>query len=130
MRCASLQAMSLAGLVIERVKSEADHLLVIAHPTASDAACTACGERSAQIHSRYERRLLDLPSHGRSVRLHVRMRRFRCGNAECGRKIFGEMLDADITSKAARRTSRLQAGVPHIRTPLGRRPAGRPAPAP
>src|SRR3954451_10024367 len=69
MRCASLHAVSPAGLVIDRVTTEADHLLVIAHPIAPDAACTACGERSAQIHSRYERRLMDLPSHGQCVRL-------------------------------------------------------------
>ena len=96
---------------------------MIAHPSAPDAACTACGERSSQIHSRYQRRLLDLPSHGRSVRLHVQVRRFRCGNAGCGRKIFGEVLDADIALKAARRTSRLEAIVHHIGIALGGRPA-------
>ena len=119
----SLQAVSPAGLVIDTVTLEADHLLVIAHPSAPDAACTACGERSSQIHSRYQRRLLDLPSHGRSVRLHVQVRRFRCGNAGCGRKIFGEVLDADIALKAARRTSRLEAIVHHIGIALGGRPA-------
>jgi transposase len=67
--------------------------------------------------------LLDLPSHGRCVRLHVQVRRFRCGNAGCGRKIFGEVLDADIASKAARRTSRLEAIVHHIGIALGGRPA-------
>ena len=87
----SLQAVSPAGLVIDTVTLEADQLVVIAHPRAPDAACTACGERSSQIHSRYQRRLLDLPSHGRSVRLHVQVRRFRCVNAGCGRKILGEV---------------------------------------
>jgi transposase len=67
--------------------------------------------------------LLDLPSHGRSVRLHVQVRRFRCGNTECDRKIFGERLDADIAAKAARRTSRLEAIVHHIGIALGGRPA-------
>src|SRR4051794_22690918 len=123
MRCASLHAVSPAGLVIDRVTTEADHLLVIAHPIAPDAACTACGERSAQILSRYERRLMDLPSHGQCVRLRVQVRRFRCGNAGCGRKIFGEVLDANIASKAARRTSRLEAIVHHIGIALGGRPA-------
>jgi transposase len=119
----SLQAVSPAGLVIDTVTLEADQLLVIAHPSAADAACTACGVRSSQIHSRYQRRLLDLPSHGRPVRLHVQVRRFRCGNAGCGRKIFGEVLDADIALKAARRRSRLEAIVHHIGIALGGRPA-------
>jgi transposase len=119
----SLQAVSPAGLVIDTVTLEADQLLVIAHPSAPDAACTACGERSSQIHSRYQRRLLDLPSPGRSVRLHVQVRRFRCDNAGCDRKIFGEVLNADIASKAARRASRLEAIVHHIGIALGGRPA-------
>jgi transposase len=120
---ASLQAVSPAGLVIDRVTAQADHLLVIVHPTALDAACTACGERSSQIHSRYERRLLDLPSQGRLVRLQVQVRRFRCRNAGCARKIFGEALNTDIAPKAARRTSRLEAIVHHIGIALGGRPA-------
>jgi hypothetical protein len=74
----SLQAVSPAGLVIDTVTLEADQLLVIAHSGAPDAACTACGERSSQIHSRYQRRLLDLPSHGRSVRLHVQVPLRQC----------------------------------------------------
>jgi transposase len=57
------------------------------------------------------------------VRLRVQVRRFRCGNAGCGRKIFGEVLDANIASKAARRTSRLEAIVHHIGIALGGRPA-------
>jgi transposase len=119
----SLQALSPAGLVIDTVTLEADHLLVIAHPGALDAACTACGERSSQIHSHYQRRLMDLPSHGQSVRLHVQARRFRCGNGGCSRKIFGEVLGADIASRASRRTSRLEAIVHHIGIALGGRPA-------
>jgi hypothetical protein len=51
------------------------------------------------------------------------MFRFRCGNAGCARKIFGEVLDADIALKAARRTSRLEAIVHHIGIALGGRPA-------
>ena len=97
--------------------------MVTARPTASDAVCTACGERSSQAHSGYKRRLLDLPSHGRSVCLHVQVRRFRCGNGGCQRKIFGEVLDVDIAPKAARRTSRLEAIVHHIGIALGGRPA-------
>ena len=33
--------------------------------------------RSSRVHSRYTRRLLDLPSHGRMVELRVAARRFR-----------------------------------------------------
>ena len=66
---------------------------VLAHPIAPDAACSGCGQRSAKVHSRYARSLLDLPAHGRSVHVRVQVRRFRCGNAGCPRRIFAEVLD-------------------------------------
>jgi len=120
-----VQAVSPAGLVIDRITSEEEHLLIVAHPNTADAACTACGEKSAQIHSRYERRLLDLPSHGRAVHLHLQVRRFRCSNAACVRKIFGERLSANIASKAARRTLRLEVIIHQLGVALGGRPAAR-----
>ena len=79
---------------------------MVAHPTAPDAVRIAFGERPAQIHSRYQRRLPDLPLNGRSVRLLVPVRRFRCGNAGCDRKICGRVLAADIALTAARLTAR------------------------
>jgi Fe-S-cluster formation regulator IscX/YfhJ len=58
------------------VTAESDRLLITARPTVLDAACPECGRRSRQVHSRYERRLMDLPSHGRIVHLRVEVRRF------------------------------------------------------
>ena len=123
MRRASFQAMSPAGLVIDAVNTEADRLLVIARPVTLDVACPECGRRSGQVHSRYDRRLMDLPSHGRAVHLRVRVRRFRCGNAGCPRMIFGEPLADTVAPRAARRTSRLEGIVHHLGTALGGRPA-------
>jgi len=125
MRQASFQAISPAGLTIEAVTTEADRLQIVVRPIALGAACTDCGQRSVQVHSRYERRLLDLPSHGRAVHLRVQVRRFRCGNAACPRRIFGEPLDDGIAPKAARRTSRLEGIVHHLGLVLGGRPAAR-----
>ena len=42
------------------------------------SACPRCGTRSERIHSRYLRRVTDLPLAGRSVQLVVVGRRFRC----------------------------------------------------
>jgi transposase len=69
--------------------------------------------------------MLDLPSHGRAVHLRVRVRRFRCGNNTCARRIFGEPLDEGIAAKATRRTSRLEGIVHHLGIALGGRPAAR-----
>jgi hypothetical protein len=66
MRHGSFLAVSPAGLVVDTVTTETDRIMITAHPRAQDAACPGCGMTSAQIHSHYERRLLDLPSHGRA----------------------------------------------------------------
>ena len=122
MRRMSFQAVSPAGLVIDAVTVEGDRLLIAAHPSSLEAVCPECGRRSGQVHSRYDRRLMDVPSHGRAVHLHVGVRRFRCGNASCPRVTFGEPL-VEVASPAARRTSRLEGIVHH----LGIAPGGRPA---
>jgi transposase len=117
--------MSPVGLMVDTVSIEGDRLVVCAHPIAVDAACTGCGQRSARIHSHYERQLQDLPAHGRCVRFRVQVRRFRCGNAACKRQIFGELLGAGVAQKAARRTARFDGIVHHLGVALGGRPAAR-----
>ena len=123
MRSASFRAMSPAGLVIDTVTTETDRILIAAHSAARDAACPDCGMTSARVDSRYERRLLDLPSHRRTVHLRIQVRRFRCGNRDCQRRICGEPLPDSTALRAARRTSRLEAIVHHLGVALGGRPA-------
>ncbi len=57
-------------------------------------------------HSRYVRRLRDLPWQGRPVEIHLQTRRFRCRNLECARKIFAERLPA-VAAWKARESTRL-----------------------
>ena len=123
MRRGSFQAVSPAGLLIDAVTSEPDRLLILARSITPDAACPECGRRSSQIHSRYDRRLMDLPSHGRAVHLRVQVRRFRCPTMTCPRRIFGEPLADSVAPRAARRTARLENVVHHLGIALGGRPA-------
>ena len=123
MRRGSFQAISPAGLLIEAVTTEPDRLLIIARPTALDAACPECGRRSSQVHSRYDRVLMDLPSLGRAVYLRVHVRRFRCATFTCPRRIFGEPLADSVAPRGARRTARLEGIVHHLGIALGGRPA-------
>jgi hypothetical protein len=90
------------------VSIETDRVLVCTRAVATGAACPECRWLSTRVHSRYHRWLLDLPSHGRCVRLSVAVRRFRCGNPAYPRRIFEEPLAADVAPRAARRTSRLE----------------------
>jgi hypothetical protein len=110
------------GLVIERVESETDKLLLVARPISKTADCPTCGGISARIHSQYQRALADLPSQGRLVRIRLWARRFRCAGAECQQTIFTERLEATASRPFARRTTRLEGIVHHLGLALGGRP--------
>jgi transposase len=68
--------------------------------------CPACFKCRVSYHSRYARRVRDLPWQGRQVEIHLQTRRFRCLNKECARKIFAESLPA-VAARKARETMRL-----------------------
>lgn len=54
--------------------------------------CPLCGSLSTRIHSRYQRRLADLPSARQPVRFLLSVRKFFCDVPTCPRKIFAERL--------------------------------------
>ena len=89
MRLATLVP-SFVGLRLRQVVVTQDQLILVVSPTRRTARCPVCQRRSARIHSSYERSLVDLPIGDRPVRLHLRVRRFRCLNQECTRQIFAE----------------------------------------
>lgn len=123
MECRHWKAAAPTGLVIDSIEVGLDRILVTAHPCEMVRCCLDCGCRSGQVHSRCERHLLDLPSHGRSVHLRLGVRRFRCGNAACPRQTFAEQLGDAVAPKAARRTSRLEDIVHCLAVALGGRPS-------
>ncbi|KAA0676151.1 transposase family protein, partial [Azospirillum brasilense] len=61
---------------------------------------------SSRVHSRYERRLADLPWQGRPVILRLQARRFLCREAGCPKRTFAERLPG-IAQPSARRSERL-----------------------
>jgi len=75
-----------------------------------------------RVHSRYERHLDDLPAHGRRVRIRLQVRRYRCRDENCSRKIFAERFDEGIAQPWARRSARLQEIVHYVALMLGGRP--------
>ena len=116
------RAFSLAGLLVERVASADGVVRVEARSRARAASCPCCGRPSRRLHSRYLRRLRDLPAHGRPVEVVASVRRFRCANADCPRRIFAERLDPQAAAVRARRTGRLDGIVHHLGMALGGRP--------
>jgi transposase len=105
-------------LLLRKILPAPDGLVIVAISRGRAAACPDCGAPSTVVHSRYERRLQDLPWQGRSVILQVKARRLRCGNPDCRRQAFAERL-SDSAPAAARRTWRLAALQRHLGLALG-----------
>lgn len=67
--------------------------------------CPVCNTKSRQVRSRYTRRLMDLPSGGHRVSIVLEVRKFKCRNEDCIRKIFSERYP-DYTKPYSRKTDR------------------------
>jgi transposase len=88
------------------------------------AECPTCATTSRSRHSRYRRKLQDLPVQGSPVTLHLHVGRWRCGNGRCPRKIFTERVP-ELAVPWARRTNRLREVVRLIGHGMGGRPGER-----
>ena len=111
------------GLIVESETSGDDEICLVVRAEARVVVCPLCASPSRRIHSRYVRRVSDLPCSGRLVRLHIVTRRFCCEASDCPRRIFAERfwrggaagpLAQDGSTRGARASSRSGA----------RRPAG------
>jgi len=121
----SLRPFSLvpSGFVVVSAIHNATNTTITVRASKESAACPSCGTVSRRVHSRYHRRVGDLPLSGRSVELLVIARRFRCDAVLCGRQIFVERFASDSLASSARRTGRLDCIVHHLGLALGGRPA-------
>lgn len=111
------------GFHVESVADDGAMIVVTVHPTSKTGRCPDCDTVATRVHSRYLRRMSDLPLSGRQVRLVVVARRFRCDAPSCRREIFTERFNADVLAPRARRTARLDCLVHHLGLALGGRPA-------
>ncbi|MGZ3396296.1 MAG: transposase family protein [Isosphaeraceae bacterium] len=102
------------GSCLVRACVDVENLTVHLATTATTAACPLCGSDTRRVHSRYTRRLDDLPCLGRCVRLQVAVRRFVCPQSDCPRRIFTERLPG-FAAPWARTTDRL----PRTQTDIG-----------
>ena len=110
------------GFVVDGTSSDGSGLVIAVRLVSRTSKCPECKTNSERVHSRYHRRLADLPLAGRPVRLVVVARRFHCDAVLCGRRIFVERFDQDVLAPWARRTARLDHIVHHLGLALGGRP--------
>ena len=68
------------ALKLGKVIPQADEIIVVVETARTKAVCPNCQMVSTKLHSRYERRLADLPWAGIAVWLHLRTRKFFCLN--------------------------------------------------
>lgn len=92
------------SLVLESVEQSDDRFLVSVH-VQQVPYCPECGRPSHSRHSSYVRRLQDLPWQGLTVQICLRVRRFRCRNHSCTRRVFTERIEG--IPSYLRQTSRL-----------------------
>jgi transposase len=90
-------------LRLVRLEASARLITAVVTTNAKAARCPLCQSLSEKVHSRYTRRVADLPWMGCSVRLQLFTRRFFCLNQECEQAIFTERLPT-VVAPYARRT--------------------------
>jgi transposase len=94
------------GLRLENTTIDSKTLMLTLASTSASAVCPICGWETTRLHSHYQRVMADLPWGGRSVRLLLEVRRFRCPEPECQRQVFAERLP-ELVEPYARKTTRL-----------------------
>lgn len=86
----------------------------------ASSTCPACGTASLRVHSRYRRKLEDLPWEGLRVRIVLETRRFFCVGSSCRKKIFTEPLSGTV-ARYARRSYRSSEVLKWLTLALGGR---------
>jgi transposase len=114
----------LRGFRFEQSYTDGNGLTVVATATQRTALCSVCSSLSACVHSRYQRRITDLPCAGHAVTLLIHARRFFCRNPRCPRKTFRECLPI-FAAPRARSSHGVRATLARIGFALGGAPGAR-----
>jgi transposase len=115
---AGLISYLLPGCTVEQIEHGEQGLIIWAHVSSAMATCPMCEQHSMRVHSSYVRSPHDLPLGEQAVRLHLRVRRFRCSNPACTRRTFVERLP-ELVPRHAQRTTRLTRTLREVGFALG-----------
>ena len=97
----------LSDLLIDRVERCAETVVLGAVVKSATASCRWCGQASGRVHGGYTRRLRDAVVGGTVVVVELRVRRFRCDNADCAAATFAEQV-VGLTAPHSRYTPLLR----------------------
>ncbi len=107
-----------ACLKLLELSADTNCIIATMTTTATAASCPGCEQPSTHLHSRYIRRLADLPWQGVAMRLVLHVRKFFCDTPACERQIFTERLPS-VVATYGRRTLRLETWLTTIGFALG-----------
>jgi transposase len=105
-------------LELDKISLSLEAIILIVKTVQQAASCPRCQTPSRQIHSRYIRKVADLPWAGNAAQLELHTRKFFCRNANCQQKIFCEPLPGYI-ERYARQTRRFSEALALIGLALG-----------
>ncbi len=94
-----------ANLKVDNLKVNHQTIEFWIHSKASEAQCPKCHQYSHKIHGHYSHTIQDLPIQGKTVYLHIDVKRFQCTNPQCSVKTFGEQFE--FSEPKAQKTKRL-----------------------
>ncbi len=114
----------LPGFSIEQITIADGVITLLAQSHRVSGYCPDCAHFSSRIHSRYQRKLADLPWSGHTVRLVIQVYRFCCKQLSCPRKTFAEAIPV-LAERYARRTVRLKEVLEQLGLALGGEAAAR-----
>lgn len=113
-------SLEIPGCVVRALKRDDSVMIVYAETHSKSASCPSCGVDSKRVHSYYERLMLDLPVGEQTIKIRVRVKRFRCQQLDCKRHTFTESL-AKLAERYARRTQRVESVLWHVGQAVGGR---------
>ncbi|MEU4469704.1 ISL3 family transposase [Streptomyces sp. NPDC024017] len=115
---------TIADVSVVSVDVNSETIRVEARSATAGSACSGCGNWSIQVHSSYLRFPANVPSAGRRVVLCLRVRRFVCPVASCGRRTFVEQVPG-LTRRYGRWTERLRSTLAAVGLALAGRAGAR-----
>jgi transposase len=114
----------LPGFAVTQVVDSETIVVVYATAQQATASCPRCHHPSQSVHSYYSRSPQDLPISGKTVRVVLRVRRFRCQNPACQQRTFAER-HPEVVLPHAQRTKRLTTSIRHFGGEVSSEPAAR-----